>query len=94
MPRCADSIEPVRVNSTHRCAYWAKLVQTFWPVTRQPSSARDARQESDARLLPVPGSEMPWHQVSSPRSIPGTISAANGAGAKSIIVGASTSVIE
>ena len=36
MPRCAESAPPVRVSSTHRCAYWAKLVQTFWPVTRQP----------------------------------------------------------
>ena len=35
IPLCADSVVPVRVNSTHRCAYWAKLVHTFWPLMRQ-----------------------------------------------------------
>ena len=68
MPRWADSGVPVRTSSTQRWAYWARLVHTFWPVTCQPSSARTARQASDARLLPASGSEKPWHQVSSPRS--------------------------
>ena len=36
IPRWADSGVPVRVSRTQRCAYWARLVQTFWPVTRQP----------------------------------------------------------
>ena len=94
MPRWADSGVPVRVSSTQRCAYWAKLVHTFCPLTTQPSSVRTARQARAARLLPVLGSEKPWHQVSSPRSRRGTISAASSGGAKSIIVGASTSVIE
>ena len=76
MPRCPESGPPVRVSSTHRWAYWAKLVHTFWPVTLQPSSVRTAAQARAARLLPVPGSEKPWHQVSSPRSRRGTISAA------------------
>ena len=77
MPRWAESGAPVRVRSTQRWAYWARLVHTFWPLTRQPSSVRVARHESAARLLPVPGSEKPWHQVSSPRSRRGTIVAAS-----------------
>jgi hypothetical protein len=77
MPRWADSGVPVRVSRTQRSAYWARLVHTFWPVTRQSSPSRVARHDSDARLLPVPGSEKPWHHVSSPRSSRGTIVAAS-----------------
>ena len=94
MPLCAESGAPVRVRSTQRCAYWARLVHTFCPVTCHPSSWRVARQVSAARLLPVPGSEKPWHQDSSPRSSRGTRPAASAGGAKSITVGASTSVNE
>ena len=94
MPRCADSIVPVRVSSTQRCAYWARLVHTFWPVTRQPSSVRTARHVSDARLLPVPGSENPWHHTSSPRSSGGIIAADSSGGAKVMTDGPSTSGIE
>ncbi len=77
IPLWADSAVPVRVSRTQRWAYWARLVQTFWPVTRQTSPSRVARQVRAARLLPVPGSEKPWHQVSSPRSSRGTMSAAS-----------------
>ena len=77
MPRCAESAPPVRVRSTQRSAYWARLVHTFWPVTLQPSPVRVARHDSEARLLPVPGSEKPWHQVSSPRRSRGTMVAAS-----------------
>ena len=81
MPRCADSGVPVRVSSTQRWAYWARLVHTFWPLTRQPSSVRGAGTTATPRLLPVPGSEKPWHHVSSPRSSRGTIVAASSGGA-------------
>ena len=67
MPRWADSGVPVRVSSTQRWAWVAKLVHTFCPLTSQPSSVRIARHASDPRLLPVLGSEKPWHHVSSPR---------------------------
>ncbi len=77
MPRWAESASPVRVSSTQRSAYWARLVHTFCPVTLHPSSVRVARHDSEARLLPVPGSEKPWHQVSSPRSNRGTMVAAS-----------------
>ena len=91
MPRCADSSVPVRVRSTHRCEYCARLVHTFWPVTRHPSSAATARHVSEPRLLPVPGSENPWHQTSSPRSSGGIIAAESSGGAKVTNDGPSTS---
>ena len=94
MPRWADSGVPVRASRTQRAAYWARLVHTFWPCTTQPPSAGVARQASAPRLLPVPGSEKPWHQVSSPLSSRGTMAPASSGGAKSIIVGASTSGME
>ena len=94
MPRWADSGVPVRVSRTQRWAYWARLVHTFWPFTRQPSPSFVARQASEPRLLPVPGSEKPWHQISSPDRSRGTMAAASAAGAKSIMVGASTSGME
>ena len=81
IPRWADSGVPVLVRSTHRSAYWARLVHTFWPVTRHPPSVGVARQARVARLLPVPGSEKPWHHVSSPRRSRGTMAAASSGGA-------------
>ena len=77
IPLWAESGVPVRVRSTQRSANWARLVQTFWPVTLHPPAVRVARHDSEARLLPVPGSEKPWHQVSSPRSSRGTMAAAS-----------------
>ena len=46
------------------------------------------------RSLPVPGSEKPWHHISAPESRRGTTSAASAGGAKSMSVGASTSMSE
>jgi hypothetical protein len=91
IPRWADSIVPVRVSRTHRCEYCARLVQTFWPVTCHPSSPRTARHASDARLLPVPGSENPWHHTSSPRSSGGIMAADSSGGANVTNDGPSTS---
>ena len=58
------------------------------------SPSGTARQLSDARSLPVPGSEKPWHHISAPESRRGTTSAASSGGAKSMSVGASTSISE
>ena len=60
-----------------RAEYWARLVQAFWPVTTQSSPRGTARVVSDARSLPEPGSENPWHHCSRPDSSRGTISAAS-----------------
>ena len=85
---------PVRVSRTHRCANCERLVQTFCPVTRHWSPSRAARQPSDARLLPVPGSENPWHQTSSPRSSGGSICGGQLGLANVMTDGPSTSGIE
>src|ERR687891_2046340 len=49
----------------HHFASWAKVVHTFWPVTRQPPFWGTALVFNDARSDPDPGSEKPWHQISS-----------------------------
>ncbi len=71
----------VRVSRMQRVENCAKLVQTFCPLMIQLSPSCTARVVSDARSLPEPGSENPWHHCSSPRSKRGTISAASPAGA-------------
>ena len=49
----------------HQSAMCAKVVQTFWPLTTKwpPSAARSCARP--ARSEPAPGSEKPWHQISS-----------------------------
>src|SRR5581483_3237162 len=47
----------VRASRTQRAAYWARLVQTFCPLTTQSPTRGTARVASDARSLPAPGSE-------------------------------------
>ena len=68
MPSCLGvSGDPVRVSRTQRFENWAKLVHTFWPLITHSSPRWVALVVSDARSLPEPGSEKPWHQCSSPR---------------------------
>ena len=60
----ATRSRPVRVRSTQRSEYWARLVHTFWPLTiqrrgRPGSPSGTARQRSDARSLPGPGLREP-----------------------------------
>jgi hypothetical protein len=43
----------------------ARLVHTLWPFTIQLSPWRTAGACAFARSLPAPGSEKPWHQISS-----------------------------
>ena len=50
-------------------AYWAPLVQIFWPLTTNSSPSRTALVPRLARSLPLPGSENSWHQNSSPEII-------------------------
>ena len=54
IPLCADSGVPVRVRSTHRCAYWARLVHTFWPLTLHPSSVRHGPAGEGGQIAPGP----------------------------------------
>ncbi len=43
----------------------ARLVHTLWPFTIQWSPWRTHDACALARSLPAPGSEKPWHQISS-----------------------------
>src|SRR3954447_10001657 len=49
----------------HHFAWWANVVQTFWPVTTYSSPLRTARVFKEARSEPDSGSENPWHHISS-----------------------------
>ena len=50
-------------------------------VAVRASPSGTARHESEARSLPAPGSENPWHHISAPDSSRGTNSAASSGGA-------------
>ena len=63
---CFGASESERATSMHHFASWANVVQTFWPVIRQPPSSLTALVLSEARSEPDSGSEKPWHQISSP----------------------------
>ena len=65
-PLCLGASGSVRATSMHHLAYWAKVVQTFCPVTTHSSPSLTARVFSEARSEPDSGSEKPWHQISSP----------------------------
>ncbi len=43
--------------------------QTFWPLTTKWPSRASARVRTPARSEPAPGSENPWHQISSAERI-------------------------
>ena len=62
MPRAATGAGEQDARG-RRC--WARLVQIFWPVTRQPPSPWWPVR-SEARSEPASGSENSWHQISSP----------------------------
>ena len=70
-PRCFGASWSVRATSMHHFASCAYVVHTFWPVTTHSSPSRTARVLSDARSEPDPGSEKPWHQISSADRIGG-----------------------
>ena len=54
------------MHQSARCAYDD---QTFWPLTTYRPSRSSARVRTDARSEPAPGSEKPWHQISSAERI-------------------------
>ena len=71
MPLCFGTLGSVRTSSSHQFARWPSVFQVFWPFTIQWSPSRTADVRSDARSEPAFGSEKPWHQMSSPRSMRG-----------------------
>ena len=64
------------------------MFHVFWPLTTKWSPSRTARHRSDARSLPAFGSEKPWHQMSSPRSMRGSSVARCSSVPNSMIAGA------
>ena len=69
MPSCFGASGSVRARQMPQSAMCAIVVQTFWPVSDQPPSARTARMASDARSEPAPGSLNSWHHMISPRMV-------------------------
>ena len=66
MPRCLEPASGVvRTRANIRSACSAFVVHTFWPFTTQWSPASVARVDRAARSEPAPGSEKPWHQMTS-----------------------------
>ena len=68
-PLCLGTSGSLRATSMHHFASWANVVQTFWPVIRQPPLSLTALVFSEARSEPDSGSENPWHQISSAERI-------------------------
>ena len=71
IPSCLGAAGSVRAMQIAQAACLASEVQIFWPVSRQPPSARSARVVSPARSEPAPGSLNSWHHRKSPRSVGG-----------------------
>ena len=71
MPSCFGTLGSVRARQMPQSAVAAIVVHTFWPVSNQPPSARDAFVANDARSDPAPGSLKSWHHWSSPRNVGG-----------------------
>jgi hypothetical protein len=62
--RCDSGSE--RVMRMHQSAMWAYDDQTFCPLTTKWPSRNSALVRTAERSEPAPGSEKPWHQISSP----------------------------
>ena len=66
MPRCLEPASgSVRTMAKIQSPCMALVVQTFWPFTTQESPSSTARVLMAARSEPAPGSEKPWHQMTS-----------------------------
>ena len=72
MPWCLGTSRLVRTVASPYEARWAPLVQTFWPLTRQPPSTFSPLVWMPAASDPAPGSLNSWHQITSWRSASGT----------------------
>ena len=69
MPLCRELPGSVRTIVKILSPCTALVVHTFWPLTTKSSPSRTPRVASAARSDPAPGSEKPWHQITSLRSI-------------------------
>ena len=66
MPLCLGRSGSVRATIIPHRDTWARVVQTFWPLTIHSSPSRTAVVDSEATSEPAPGSLNSWHQISSP----------------------------
>src|SRR3954454_9709722 len=71
MPRCRVADGSVRTRTNIQLAVAASDVQIFWPLITHSPPSRWALVRSPARSEPAPGSENPWHHLSSPLTIRG-----------------------
>src|SRR5215467_11294801 len=71
IPWCFGTSGFVRTSRMIQCAKCAPDVHTFWPLTTKWSPWSMARVRRLARSEPAPGSENPWHQISSALRIAG-----------------------
>src|SRR5258708_10731903 len=71
MPDCFFAAGSVRHRQKIMLAYWASVVQVFWPLMMYLSPLRSALVFSEARSEPEPGSEKPWHHQSSTLALRG-----------------------
>ena len=62
----SGSLRPTRMQKSAMCA---NDDQTFWPLTTKPSSRTSIDVRTPERSEPAPGSEKPWHQISSAERI-------------------------
>ena len=68
MPRCRTLPGSVRTSAKILSPCTALVVHTFCPLTTNSSPSRTPFVASAARSEPAPGSEKPWHQITSLRS--------------------------
>ncbi len=64
-PACRVESGSVRVRRMQKSARCANDDHTFWPFTTKCPSSRVELVRTPARSEPAPGSEKPWHQISS-----------------------------
>src|ERR1019366_3066102 len=74
IPSCFFTVGSVRTRQKIQSEKCAFDVQILCPLTRKCSPCNTARVDRLARSDPAPGSEYPWHQRISPRTIFGICS--------------------
>ena len=64
-PACRSESGSLRVRRMHQSAMCAYDDHTFWPSTTNCAPSSRALVRTAERSEPAPGSEKPWHQISS-----------------------------
>ena len=69
MPPCFGASGSVRTYIWHQSANCPRLFHVFWPLMTMWSPSTTAAVRSEPRSEPASGSDIPWDQISSPRSM-------------------------